>query len=234
MIFSLILVVTAASNIANPMIAVSKAITASASFFEIIDAPQVKKAGLKHPDASADGDITFKNVIFRYPSRPKTRVLDDLTLTLPHGKLTAIVGPSGSGKSTIVGLLERWYQLSNQLEGDDTQNPTKKEGEKDSEKDDTESTMYLQNSGTIAIGPHNIDHLDLGWWRSQIGLVQQEPFSFNTSIYNNVAYGLIGSEWEHANEDTKRRLVKESCQEAFAAEFVDRLPNVSQKECRGT
>jgi ABC-type multidrug transport system fused ATPase/permease subunit len=82
------------------------------------------------------------------------------------------------------------------------------------------------NSGVISIGSHNIDDLDLKWWRSQIGLVQQEPFSFNASIYTNVSYGLIGTKWENETEEVKRQLVKEACEESFAAEFIDRLPKV--------
>jgi ATP-binding cassette, subfamily B (MDR/TAP), member 1 len=37
-------------------------------------------------------------------------VLQDLNLSIPSRKTTALVGPSGCGKSTVVGLRERWYQ----------------------------------------------------------------------------------------------------------------------------
>jgi ATP-binding cassette, subfamily B (MDR/TAP), member 1 len=36
-------------------------------------------------------------------------VLNNLSLTIPSGKFTAIVGASGSGKSTIIQLIERFY-----------------------------------------------------------------------------------------------------------------------------
>jgi ABC-type phosphate transport system ATPase subunit len=36
-------------------------------------------------------------------------VLKDITLSIPAGKFTAVVGASGSGKSTIIQLLERFY-----------------------------------------------------------------------------------------------------------------------------
>ncbi len=68
--------------------------------------------------------------------------------------------------------------------------------------------------------------MDVKWWRSQIGLVQQEPFLFNETIYRNVEHGLIGTEWEHAPDAEKSRLVKEACREAFADEFISRLPEV--------
>ena len=55
------------------------------------------------------GHIEFKNVSFIYPSRPEVTVLKNVSLNIPAGKFTAIVGASGSGKSTIIQLLERFY-----------------------------------------------------------------------------------------------------------------------------
>lgn len=55
------------------------------------------------------GNVDFNHVSFSYPSRPGITVLDDFSLHVPAGKVTALVGASGSGKSTIIGLLERWY-----------------------------------------------------------------------------------------------------------------------------
>jgi ABC-type multidrug transport system fused ATPase/permease subunit len=69
--------------------------------------------------------------------------------------------------------------------------------------------------------------VDLKWWRSQIGLVQQEPCLFNNTIYANVEFGLIGTEWEQADAETKKQLVELACTEAFAHEFISRLPDVS-------
>ncbi|KAF3482805.1 ABC multidrug transporter Mdr1 [Arthroderma uncinatum] len=56
-----------------------------------------------------EGNIEFKNITHIYPSRPEQVVLDDLSLKIPAGKVTAIIGPSGSGKSTIISLIERFY-----------------------------------------------------------------------------------------------------------------------------
>ena len=59
--------------------------------------------------SSIQGDIELKNVSFAYPTRSDVKVLEDFTLKIPAGKVTALVGASGCGKSTIVALLERWY-----------------------------------------------------------------------------------------------------------------------------
>ncbi|RMJ21479.1 Multidrug resistance protein [Aspergillus sp. HF37] len=55
------------------------------------------------------GNIELRNIKQIYPSRPEVTVMDDISLMIPAGKTTALVGPSGSGKSTIVGLVERFY-----------------------------------------------------------------------------------------------------------------------------
>jgi ATP-binding cassette subfamily B protein len=55
------------------------------------------------------GEIILKDVYFSYPNR--TPVLTNLSLTIPAGKTTAIVGSTGSGKSTLVKLLLRLYEI---------------------------------------------------------------------------------------------------------------------------
>uniref|UniRef100_A0AC34GAJ8 ABC transporter domain-containing protein n=1 Tax=Panagrolaimus sp. ES5 TaxID=591445 RepID=A0AC34GAJ8_9BILA len=57
------------------------------------------------------GKIGFKNVSFRYPSRPETKVLKDFSFECNAGQTIALVGQSGSGKSTIVGILNRLYEF---------------------------------------------------------------------------------------------------------------------------
>lgn len=79
--------------------------------------------------------------------------------------------------------------------------------------------------GSIKTCGQEMDDIEPHWWRSQIGLVQQEPFLFNDSIYKNVAYGLIGSKFQDVSEEEKKRLVEEACKEAFADEFIARLPD---------
>lgn len=226
-IFSVLIVVTAISMIASPMIAISKAISASTAFFEVLDAPTPDSSGLREPDVSAAAEITLNNVTFSYPSRPNVKVLDNLSLRIPAGEITALVGPSGCGKSTVVGLLERWYQIDENLVAAGPLDAEDASSGKDAEKaSELNVDIASPNSGSTMIGTTNIVDLDLKWWRSQIGLVQQEPFSFNTSIYQNICYGLVGSRWENEDEETKRELVKEACREAFADEFIDRLPQV--------
>lgn len=55
------------------------------------------------------GEIVFDHVSFAYPSRPDTRALDDISLTVQPGETVAFVGPSGAGKTTIIQLIQRFY-----------------------------------------------------------------------------------------------------------------------------
>jgi ATP-binding cassette subfamily B protein len=52
--------------------------------------------------------ITFNRVSFSYPDAT-SKALDDFTMTIPSGKIVAIVGPNGAGKSTLLKLLCRFY-----------------------------------------------------------------------------------------------------------------------------
>lgn len=49
--------------------------------------------------------------------------------------------------------------------------------------------FYEPHSGEILLDGHNIKDLDLKWLRQQIGLVNQEPALFATSIRENILYG---------------------------------------------
>ena len=55
------------------------------------------------------GQITFRDVVFRYPARPTISALDGVSLTVQPGQTVALVGPSGAGKTTILQLLMRFY-----------------------------------------------------------------------------------------------------------------------------
>ncbi len=55
------------------------------------------------------GSLSFRNVTFRYPTRPEAPAIMDFSLEIEPGETVAIVGPSGAGKSTIFQLAERFY-----------------------------------------------------------------------------------------------------------------------------
>ena len=56
-----------------------------------------------------DKDIIIENLSFHYEGPKSPRVLNDINLTIPHNKITAIVGSSGSGKTTLIKMLLGFY-----------------------------------------------------------------------------------------------------------------------------
>ncbi|MDO4726047.1 MAG: peptidase domain-containing ABC transporter [Porphyromonadaceae bacterium] len=110
------------------------------------------------PDERAD--IHFENVSFSYDGAMRDFVLENLNLTIPRNKVTAIVGVSGSGKTTIVKLLLGFYQ------------PQKGQ------------IAFVHNSVKTILDDIN-PHL----WRQSTGAVLQDGFIFSDTIANNIAVG---------------------------------------------
>lgn len=60
-------------------------------------------------ELSPDRSIYLKGVSFNYEGVDRDYILSDISLCIPDGKVTAIVGASGSGKTTILKLLMGFY-----------------------------------------------------------------------------------------------------------------------------
>lgn len=73
------------------------------------------KSAIDEPESSqalqADKGISiaFNHVNFYYPSRPDSKALDKINITVEQGQVVAIVGPSGAGKTTLFEMLQRFY-----------------------------------------------------------------------------------------------------------------------------
>ncbi|MGH7228982.1 MAG: ABC transporter ATP-binding protein [Nitrospiraceae bacterium] len=75
--------------------------------------------------------------------------------------------------------------------------------------------FYDVRAGTITIDGHDLRHLPLAFLRSQIGLVQQEPFLFNGTVRDNILYGDLGAD---------QARMESAAQAARAHEFISQLP----------
>lgn len=106
--------------------------------------------------------IKLTNINFRYPSRPNTLVLKDVSLHIAGNSCTAIVGRSGSGKSTIASLLLSLY----------------------------EAPVSRTGRPTVTLGGQDILRLHVPTLRSQIAIVSQQPTIFPGTIFANVNYGM--------------------------------------------
>lgn len=71
--------------------------------------PQIVDPLIPSPvPAKLNEGIQFRQVTFRYPGSSEA-ILEDFNLTIPVGKIVAIVGDNGAGKSTLIKLLCRFY-----------------------------------------------------------------------------------------------------------------------------
>ncbi len=109
--------------------------------------------------------LSLSNVSFTYPGAGNDPVLKDITMDIPEGKTTAIVGVSGSGKTTLLKLLLKFYH---NYTGD-----------------------ILVGADSEAINIHGIKfkYLSPSFWRKQCGAVLQDGYIFNDTIARNIAVG---------------------------------------------
>ena len=98
-------------NVAPNVQAFTTSIAAAAKIFNTIDrvSPLDPTSDAGETLEHVEGTVELRNIKHIYPSRPEVVVMEDVSLNVPAGKTTALVGASGSGKSTIVGLVERFY-----------------------------------------------------------------------------------------------------------------------------
>ncbi|KAG8532088.1 GTPase-activating protein [Bacidia gigantensis] len=84
--------------------------------------------------------------------------------------------------------------------------------------------FYDPVGGNVYLDGHDISTLNLQWLRYQISLVSQEPVLFGTTIFGNIAHGLIGTEHEHVGEAKQRVLIEGAARMANAHDFIASLP----------
>ena len=69
------------------------------------------KQGLETAVKEENEGIDLENVNFKYDPHALKTIIDDVSLTIPKGKVTAIVGASGSGKTTLIKLMLGYYPV---------------------------------------------------------------------------------------------------------------------------
>lgn len=93
---------------------IQKFIGATDELFEIFNEEEegILPSGIMPHEEIISGEITIKNLSFRYPSRPDEEVLRNINAFITKDSMVALVGPSGAGKSTIAALIMRLYEPS--------------------------------------------------------------------------------------------------------------------------
>lgn len=100
-----------AKAIASAYASIQRGLVSGNRLFDILDAENpIKEA--EHPKElkGFNESIEFKDVCFSY--NPDREVLSHINLTIPKGKMVAVVGPSGGGKSTMADLIPRFYDIN--------------------------------------------------------------------------------------------------------------------------
>ena len=127
----------------------------------------------------------------------RTKALEDISMSIPEQKVTAIIGPSGCGKSTLLRSINRMNEL---IDGVEVEGEIRLDGED--------------------IYGRNIDVVEL---RRKVGMVFQRPNPFPKSIFENVAFGVRMGENGRA-KDNLDQVVESSLKEAAIWDEVkDRL-----------
>lgn len=152
------------NQMSNIMADIQSALAAAERVFGVLDQedePKDVEDALELKDIK--GDVSFEDVSFGY--NENQTVLRHVSLTVPRGKVVAIVGPTGAGKTTLINLLMRYYDVQRgviRLDGHNTLSLTRKSLRKS-------FSMVLQDTwifhGTvfenIAYGNGNVSRLEV-------------------------------------------------------------------------
>ena len=122
------------------------------------DVKDLQELSIEMPSSK---DVQIGHLSFTYAGAGNDAVLKDISLLIPEGKTTAIVGTSGSGKTTLLKLLLKFY---NKYEGE----------------------IRVGDPASNGVGLQYLSHK---MWRKKIGVVMQESFIFSDSIAANIAVG---------------------------------------------
>jgi len=124
------------------------------------------------------------------------QALQDITMSIPKGQVTAFIGPSGCGKSTLLRCINRMNDLVD----------------------------ICKITGEINLHGENIygRHVDVAALRRKVGMVFQRPNPFPKSIYENVVYGvrIAGENNRRVLDDIVEKSLKSA---ALWNEVKDRL-----------
>ncbi len=75
--------------------------------------------------------------------------------------------------------------------------------------------LYEPSGGNILIDGHPLHELDMGQWRSQLGIVSQDSFIFHDTVENNIRFGLL---------EASPSQIQAAAKQAGAHEFILQLP----------
>jgi phosphate transport system ATP-binding protein len=127
----------------------------------VADSPTAGLEGTAERRGTGRTVIEAQNIDVHYG---ETQALSDITMSIPEGKVTALIGPSGCGKSTFLRCINRMNDLIDSARVD--------------------GNLLLRGKDVYD------DDVDPVALRRRVGMVFQKPNPFPKSIRDNIAYGL--------------------------------------------
>ena len=139
-----------------------------------------------------NGDIELKNIDFSYDVHSSRKVLTGVSVVIPKGKMTAIVGTSGSGKTTLIKLILGFYDVNNgkiTIGGNDLRNMNKRLWRKRCGVVMQEGVIFSESiARNIAVDDDDIDH-DRMHEAARVAcisdFIDQLPLKYNTVVGKN-------------------------------------------------
>ncbi|HEV2146246.1 MAG TPA: phosphate ABC transporter ATP-binding protein PstB [Longimicrobiaceae bacterium] len=158
-------------------------------------APAAERPHARRPEAADVAPaVEARDFSFWYGG---TRALNDITLTVPERKVTALIGPSGCGKSTFLRSINRMNDL---IAG------TRHDGD-----------ILIHGASVYDPG------VDVVQLRKRVGMVFQKSNPFPKSIYDNVAYGARVNGLARGRRELDELVERSLQQAAIWDEVKDRL-----------
>ena len=110
-ITALLLAYEPMKRLANLNASLQEGLAGAQRLFVLLDMkPDIQEKPAAKPLVITRGGLEMEKVDFSYlPDQP---AIDDISLSVPAGKVVALVGPSGAGKSTILNLIPRFYDVN--------------------------------------------------------------------------------------------------------------------------
>eukprot|EP01061_Rhynchopus_euleeides_P024947 TRINITY_DN401_c0_g1_i5.p1 TRINITY_DN401_c0_g1~~TRINITY_DN401_c0_g1_i5.p1 ORF type:complete len:1493 (+),score=724.20 TRINITY_DN401_c0_g1_i5:417-4481(+) len=134
---------------------------AAAEVFEILDRePLVDQMSMQGKEGVlTEAELQLKDVTFSYPTRPNIVVLRDFSLTIHGAKEGMQVGLIGGTGSGKSTVMQLLQRF------------------------------YKLERGQILVDGTDLSDVSLHWWRTQVGVVSQEPMLFGASVLDNIRLG---------------------------------------------
>ena len=109
-VFYAVMLASAGATVSELWGEIQRAAAAADRLAEVVSVrPAIAAPAAPIPLPAPQGRVAFRDVTFRYPSRPEAKALDAFNLEVAPGETVALVGPSGAGKTTVLSLLLRFY-----------------------------------------------------------------------------------------------------------------------------